>query len=167
MGISYNGRTYAEGKKIGWRDGLRALYCVVRYNAPALPLPMQFLVYLFIGGTAALVNLLLFLMMLSMGIGVTASVLFAFIAAAGVNYLLCVTLLFQRYSRWAGPVEMLVYAVLVVAVALVDMEVTKVLIAGSAPAWFAKLCASAIALSLNFLGRRNLVFSQKPKKARE
>jgi glycosyltransferase involved in cell wall biosynthesis len=32
VGISYSGRTYAEGKKIGWRDGIRALWCVVRYN---------------------------------------------------------------------------------------------------------------------------------------
>jgi glycosyltransferase involved in cell wall biosynthesis len=32
VGISYAGRTYAEGKKIGWRDGLRALWCVLRYN---------------------------------------------------------------------------------------------------------------------------------------
>ncbi len=32
VGISYAGRTYEEGKKIGWRDGLRALWCIVRYN---------------------------------------------------------------------------------------------------------------------------------------
>ncbi|PJZ69783.1 glycosyl transferase [Leptospira perolatii] len=32
VGISYYGRTYAEGKKIGWRDGFRAIYCVLRYN---------------------------------------------------------------------------------------------------------------------------------------
>jgi glycosyltransferase involved in cell wall biosynthesis len=32
VGISYNGRTYAEGKKIGWRDGVRALWCICRYN---------------------------------------------------------------------------------------------------------------------------------------
>jgi glycosyltransferase involved in cell wall biosynthesis len=32
VGISYSGRTYAEGKKIGWRDGLRALWCILRYN---------------------------------------------------------------------------------------------------------------------------------------
>ena len=31
VGISYNGRTYAEGKKIGWRDGVHALTCIVRY----------------------------------------------------------------------------------------------------------------------------------------
>jgi glycosyltransferase involved in cell wall biosynthesis len=32
VGISYYGRTYAEGKKIGWRDGFRAIYCVLKYN---------------------------------------------------------------------------------------------------------------------------------------
>ena len=32
VGISYYGRTYAEGKKINWRDGLRALYCILKYN---------------------------------------------------------------------------------------------------------------------------------------
>lgn len=32
VGISYNGRTYAEGKKIGWRDGFRAIYCIVKYS---------------------------------------------------------------------------------------------------------------------------------------
>lgn len=32
VGISYNGRTYEEGKKIGWKDGVRALYCIVKYN---------------------------------------------------------------------------------------------------------------------------------------
>jgi glycosyltransferase involved in cell wall biosynthesis len=32
VGIGYWGRTYEEGKKIGWRDGLRALYCLVKYS---------------------------------------------------------------------------------------------------------------------------------------
>jgi glycosyltransferase involved in cell wall biosynthesis len=32
VGISYYGRTYAEGKKIGWRDGVRAIYAIVKYN---------------------------------------------------------------------------------------------------------------------------------------
>lgn len=31
VGISYSGRTYEEGKKIGWRDGVRAVYCIVAY----------------------------------------------------------------------------------------------------------------------------------------
>ncbi|NQX96268.1 MAG: glycosyltransferase family 2 protein [Flavobacteriales bacterium] len=32
VGISYYGRTYEEGKKIGWKDGVRAIYCIIIYN---------------------------------------------------------------------------------------------------------------------------------------
>lgn len=32
VGISYYGRTYDEGKKINWKDGFRALYCIIKYN---------------------------------------------------------------------------------------------------------------------------------------
>lgn len=32
VGISYYGRTYAEGKKIGWKDGFRAIYCILKYG---------------------------------------------------------------------------------------------------------------------------------------
>jgi glycosyltransferase involved in cell wall biosynthesis len=32
LGISYYGRTYEDGKKIGWKDGVRALYCILKYN---------------------------------------------------------------------------------------------------------------------------------------
>jgi len=32
IGVSYSGRTYADGKKIGWRDGLAALWCIIKYS---------------------------------------------------------------------------------------------------------------------------------------
>lgn len=32
VGISYYGRTYDEGKKIGWKDGFRAIYCIIKYR---------------------------------------------------------------------------------------------------------------------------------------
>ena len=32
VGISYFGRTYAEGKKIGWKDAVRTLWCILKYN---------------------------------------------------------------------------------------------------------------------------------------
>ncbi|MBK6620747.1 MAG: glycosyltransferase family 2 protein [Saprospirales bacterium] len=32
VGISYHGRTYEQGKKIGWKDGFRAIYCILKYN---------------------------------------------------------------------------------------------------------------------------------------
>jgi glycosyltransferase involved in cell wall biosynthesis len=37
VGISYSGRTYGEGKKIGWKDGFRALYCIVKYGVRRSP----------------------------------------------------------------------------------------------------------------------------------
>jgi hypothetical protein len=32
VGISYHGRTYEEGKKINWRDGVQAIWCILKYN---------------------------------------------------------------------------------------------------------------------------------------
>ena len=32
VGISYSGRTYEEGKKIGWKDGVRAIWCILKYS---------------------------------------------------------------------------------------------------------------------------------------
>ena len=32
VGISYTGRTYTQGKKIGWRDGLEAVWCILKYT---------------------------------------------------------------------------------------------------------------------------------------
>ena len=40
VGISYAGRTYEEGKKIGWKDGVRAIWCILKYNLkPSAPVP--------------------------------------------------------------------------------------------------------------------------------
>ncbi len=44
-GISYYGRTYGEGKKIGIRDGLRAVYCIIKYNLYRAPVALQFPLY--------------------------------------------------------------------------------------------------------------------------
>ena len=32
VGISYSGRTYSEGKKINWKDGVQAIWCILKYN---------------------------------------------------------------------------------------------------------------------------------------
>lgn len=60
VGVSYHGRTYAEGKKIKAKDGFRALYCILRYNAHRAPITIQFMLYLLIGGVAAVINLFVF-----------------------------------------------------------------------------------------------------------
>jgi glycosyltransferase involved in cell wall biosynthesis len=160
MGISYSGRTYEEGKKIGLKDAFRALYCIIRYNGGHAPVFLQFLVYSVIGGTAAVVNLIAFLLLLDVA-GLTASALTAFFVAAGVNYALCVWLLFERRVQWSASTETLLYLLLICAVAAFDLELTRGLIyAGVAPG-AAKATAALLGLLLNFLGRRFIVFPQR------
>jgi dolichol-phosphate mannosyltransferase len=162
IGISYSGRTYEEGKKIGVKDGIRALYCIIKYNAHKAPLPMQFLIYLFIGGSAALINLVLFLSMFKAGIAATISAPIAFFVAAIANYVLCVLILFKHQAKWSAPMEWLTYAVVVCGVAWVDLLVTKYCLLMGASPTNAKLTATGLAFLLNFIGRRFLVFPEMP-----
>jgi glycosyltransferase involved in cell wall biosynthesis len=163
MGISYDGRTYDEGKKIGLKDAFRALYCIVRYNAGHAPMALQFLVYSVIGGTAFLVNLAVFLLLHAANVGVNLAAPLAFVLAAAVNYVLCTWLLFERRARWTGPVEVALYVLVVAVLALFDLGVTRgLLVAGLSPG-FAKATASLAGWVLNFLGRRFVVFPQRGK----
>ena len=102
MGISYYGRTYAEGKKIGVKDGFRALYCIFKYNAHKAPLPIQMLLYLFIGGVSAAVNLSLFAFLLKFDVASEFAAPTAFFLAAIVNYFLCILILFRHKARWSS-----------------------------------------------------------------
>lgn len=158
MGISYRGRTYAEGKKIGLKDGLRALYAVIRYNAHMAPLPVQFMLYLFIGGIAAAANLGIFLALFESGQPVQVAAPVAFVIAAAVNYILCIALLFRHNAQWSTPKEFAVYAALVVSVAALDLAITGGLLAAGAGAATAKVAAIACGLALNFTGRKYFVF---------
>lgn len=162
-GISYHGRTYEEGKKIGVKDGFRALYCILRYNAHRAPIVAQFLLYLFIGGAAALVNFSMFLSLYYAGCAMRLSALLAFASAACVNYFLCVWLLFRHKARWSSAGEVLIYFLLTGMIGLMDLETTVFFhdLGASPPA--SKLLAIALGLVLNYLGRRYLVFPEPPR----
>jgi dolichol-phosphate mannosyltransferase len=158
MGISYDGRTYAEGKKLGVPDGFRALYCVLRYNARSAPIAIQFVLYCLIGGTAALVNVALFGVMDAAGMPLIASAPAAFGIAAILNYLLCVTFLFHRNARWKNVVEWSFYALVVVVMGTLDYAITRWLIHDHFAPITAKAIATILLPVLNFAGRRFLVF---------
>ena len=162
MGISYYGRTYEEGKKIGVRDGFRALYCIFRYNAHRAPLPIQFLFYLFIGGTAAIGNLGMFTAFRALAAPMWVAAPVAFVLAAVLNYLLSVWLLFRHKARWGAGQELLLYAAVVAAGAVVDLGGTAGLVELGMSEAIAKLGGTAVALAVNFLGRRFLVFPEQP-----
>jgi dolichol-phosphate mannosyltransferase len=162
MGISYYGRTYAEGKKISMKDGWWALYCILKYNLPKVPIPIQFIFYMFIGGLSAIANLLCFLGLLRAGVGLTQSALWAFFIAAFVNYCLSVTLLFRHKAKWSTIMEVLVYLGVVVVIGLIDLYSTRFFVAIGFDSAMAKICATGIDLVFNFAGRRFIVFPEKP-----
>jgi dolichol-phosphate mannosyltransferase len=161
MGVSYRGRTYAEGKKIRAKDGWRALYCILKYNLPRVPIAIQFFFYLFIGGFSAIINLVLFLALLPAGVPMRTSALIAFFVAAAVNYYLSILLLFRHKARWNSGTEALLFLAVVVGVGAFDMYCTSFLVAeGMSPA-LAKATSTLIGLALNFAGRRFIVFPEK------
>lgn len=161
MGISYRGRTYAEGKKIGMRDGWRALYCILKYNLHKAPAAIQFGFYVLIGGISAIANLLLFLAFFHAGAPISAAILAAFSAAAGLNYFLSVKLIFRHEARWKSGVEILVFLALVSAVGAADLYLTRLFLGMDMPPALSKLAATAFGLGLNFAGRRYIVFPEK------
>lgn len=161
MGISYDGRTYEEGKKIGWKDGVRAIYCIIRYNSHHLPLPMQFMVYAFIGGIAAVANQALFLALMAYGAKVTISAAIAYVLAAMVNYFLCLVLIFRHKSQWSAPGELISYGLVVAVTGAVDVGITDGMVLMGVAPWISKLTATAICLVLNFVGRKLFVFREK------
>jgi dolichol-phosphate mannosyltransferase len=163
MGISYRGRTYAEGKKIGVRDGWRALYCILKYNLPNVPIAIQFLFYLFIGGFSAIVNLLVFVAAHSAGVDVSVAALTAFFIAAVVNYFLSIKLIFRHNARWRTSSELLVYFFVVSMIGIIDMYSTLEFVSLGSPPWLAKVGATAIGLVLNFTARRFIVFPEAPR----
>ena len=156
--IHYHPRSYDEGKKIGWKDGLRALYCILHYGACHAPLPMQLLLYLLIGGSAALVNLICFLVLRGLDVPLAVATGGSYLFAAAFNYLFCIMILFRHKARWSTAGELLAYVVTLVIMGGVDFGVTMSLMRCGVGEGISKAVASLIGFFGNFLFRRNLVF---------
>jgi glycosyltransferase involved in cell wall biosynthesis len=156
--ISYNPRSYEEGKKIGWRDGVHALYCILHYGAHTAPLPMQILLYLFIGGVSMLVNVICFASAFRMGVQLNYAIIAAFIAAALCNYLLCISILFRHRARWNTAGEIVLYLLSVAFMGGIDYAATRALVAFARNPVGAKFWASLLGFAGNFLLRKMLVF---------
>jgi glycosyltransferase involved in cell wall biosynthesis len=160
MGISYHGRTYAEGKKIGINDGWRALYCILKYNLHRVPWPIQFAFYILIGGLSAIVNLALFILLIRAKVRLEIATPTAFLAAAAVNYYLSILILFRHRARWGSSLEIVIFVAIVAAIGYFDFASTRFLIERDMKPWVAKSLATAFGLILNFSGRRFIVFPE-------
>lgn len=159
VAISYRPRTFSEGKKIGWKDGVRALYCIFHYNAPSLPVPMQLVIYFFIGAAAAVANVLAFLLLVRFGsLPTLPAVVFAFVIAAAVNYLLCIAFLFRHKARWSSAGELIAYVFTLLVMGGLDYGITAGLMAMSFSGFWAKVWSNVIGFVGNYLFRRYFVF---------
>ncbi|MDE7241185.1 bifunctional glycosyltransferase family 2/GtrA family protein, partial [Desulfovibrio sp.] len=156
--IHYQPRSYEEGKKIGWRDGIRALYCILHYGAPYAPLPMQIILYAIIGLLCAIINIFVFSVLLALGLSLSLAAVTAFILAAICNYFLCIAILFRHKARWSGKGEVLAYGLVVASMCLLDVGMTAGLVMlGLDPVW-SKAWATLIGFVGNFFFRKYLVF---------
>lgn len=162
MGISYKGRTYEEGKKIGMKDAVRALYCIFHYNSHKAPVPIQFLIYIFIGGISAAINLSIFLTLYPRVTDVTSSALVAYFIAAAINYILCILFLFRHKARWGLFSEVSIYLLVVIVSGVIDLLITRSMVLSGFTAAWSKILATVAVLIVNFVGRRFFVFPEKP-----
>ena len=162
--ISYNPRTFEEGKKIGAKDGLRALYCIFHYGGHVAPVPMQILLYLFIGGVSAIANILFFMIFNHYKMDLVYSVWFAFIISAMINYFLCIAILFRHKARWTTFGEIVSYIITLIIMGALDYICTYGLIFVGLSSFWSKTISSLIGVVGNFVLRKYFVFQEKTKK---
>jgi len=162
VGVSYYGRTYEEGKKIGFRDGLRALYCILRYSASKTSWPVQFLVFLTLAGCSAIANLAAYLALTGMGWNVTGAVLTSFALTAGLSYFFFVKLLFRHMAKWGLAVEILLYLALMLVLGVGDVEITQGFLTRDYSPAAAKILATLVLLIPTFMVVRWVIFPEPP-----
>jgi dolichol-phosphate mannosyltransferase len=158
--ISYRPRTSEEGKKINWKDGMWALYCILHYSAPSAPLPMQLMIYFVIGSICAVVNVATFGFFFHGGLRIEIATVAAFVIAAALNYILCIAILFHHKARWDTFGELAAYVSSVFVMGLIDYSLTIGLVVAGASPLFSKIVATAVGFVGNFLLRRFFVFPQ-------
>jgi dolichol-phosphate mannosyltransferase len=158
--ISFTPRTAEEGKKINWKDGIKALYCIFHYSAPSAPLPMQLLIYSIIGAVCAVVNVMSFGVLIGGGTRILIAVPTAFLISATLNYFLCIAILFRHKARWNTLGEVLAYLATLFLMGLVDYGMTIGLVGAGMTPTFSKIAAAVAGFIGNFMLRRFFVFPQ-------
>ena len=161
--ISYTPRTYEEGKKIKAKDGLRAMYCIFHYGANTAPIPMQFILYLFIGAISAIANIISFMILTTIFNNLILNISIAFFISAFVNYILCILILFRHKARWNSVMEIITYIVTLIIMGTIDYYTTLgLLIIGCGNFW-SKTISSGVGVFGNFILRKYFVFPEKQK----
>jgi glycosyltransferase involved in cell wall biosynthesis len=163
--VDYQARSYEEGKKIGWKDGVKALYCVLHYSANTAPLPMQLLLYFFIGAVSLLANVVIFAVLHSFDLPkiceLNTDVIIAYIVSTFGNYLLCIAILFRHKARWSSAGEFIIYLIGVIIMGFADYGLMWTFSSMGLQPVISKTLAAGLGFILNFALRRNIVFREK------
>jgi dolichol-phosphate mannosyltransferase len=161
VAIDYKPRSFEEGKKIGWKDGVHALYCILHYGAHTAPLPMQLLLYFFIGAVSAVVNIVFFTTLFALDVEITPAVVISFAFAAFINYLLCIAILFRHKARWSAWGEIFMYLLTLAIMGVFDLTVTLGILSLGAGPLVSKSVAAVLGFIGNFVFRKYMVFPEK------
>ncbi len=156
--IDYNPRSYEEGKKIGWKDGMRAMYCVFHYSAHIAPLPMQLIIYFFIGFLSAIINIISFAILYGCTSLLSFAVVSSFVIAALVNYFLCIAILFKHLARWSKKNELIAYILVLFVMGVFDYYSTRCFIGIGMSIYWSKFWAISLGFIGNFVLRKKVVF---------
>lgn len=146
MGISYYGRSYAEGKKIGIKDGLRAVYCILKYNAFRAPVALQAPVFISIAGFGLCIDILLWWLLRGTSLPAVAQATLAFAPLGAVGILAAYTVVFRHKVRWPGVMEYVLLACATTAAWACQVLLPTVVPA--APGWLNTRPAAAVAAML-------------------
>ena len=102
---------------------------------------------------SALVNLWIFLLLYSIGMAIEIAAPAAFIVAAAANYLLSVIFVFRHKAKWGTILEIIIYCVVVLIGATLDLVITKSSVNLGSPPGIATIIATALLISASYSTR--------------
>jgi glycosyltransferase involved in cell wall biosynthesis len=161
IGISYFGRTYEDGKKIGFKDGFRALYCILRYNAYRAPVPLQFAAWIPSAVLAIGSGTLVALGTESAGLEQGWSRLLGFVGFAAILEICSRSIIFLPASRWKGCSEYGLRALVLVLGGTFAHFILEAFSEGATTSWLIKVAALGAAALLQYAGARLAIYSAR------
>jgi glycosyltransferase involved in cell wall biosynthesis len=165
VGISYYGRTYNEGKKIGWKDGIRALWCIFKYNTSRF----AHIVKYGINGVFVAISQILAIYLFVEYFNFNTSSLHEIANVISIEISILVGLFLHSYITWRYKYEttlnffkVFIYFHLVTGISFIARIILFPVLASIGFDYMSNtLIGVVIAIIINFFGYDNLVFKKK------
>lgn len=162
MGVSYRGRTYEEGKKIGFKDALRAVYCILHYNVHKAAWPLQFLLFLIFGSSTSILGAYSYYAMRCVKIADAIAYIVTSIGCGTLLYFICVLFLFRHRVRWSKWIEIAIFTIISGGLFWLNFVLLEQLFSKEFNQTSAKLISGFCLLILGYIFTRKIVFPEPP-----